>query len=342
MEALGLEDQELLDLLFSFSYGDKIKDLYEGRWEQHYPSQSEADRAFLFYLAFVTRDKDTIDRIFRNSGLYHDKWERVGEGWIEDVLDEQDDFYSPDPKHLKPKIESMFLSTLFSPIPYKSSQDLIVELALLSIAHANGSYTNSSNLIISTSERDLELVTSIDRKFINKSIKRLSRDKRLEILEVGKDGKSSIYSLPMDRTSMHNLYTNINTNTVLNLMALFVRFLNYSSLNPAQIKAILMIAVGDKFSVTELKSLMRHTRRLKEFRDEVIHPLRRSKLINLDKKKQRYVKIRSDWEENLEKIFDQEKKDKVFEKVRNERDEYYQCRIHDPVEEFLTKMGWTV
>jgi hypothetical protein len=65
---------------------------------------------------------------------------------------------------------------------------------------------------------------------------------------------------------------------------------------------------------------MRYTHPVKEFRDEVIHPLRRAKLINLDKKKQRYVKIRSDWEENLEKMFDEKRRDRVIEKVRNEWD----------------------
>jgi hypothetical protein len=42
-----------------------------------YQSHSDADEALLFILAFWTnRDPETMDRLFRQSGLYRDKWER--------------------------------------------------------------------------------------------------------------------------------------------------------------------------------------------------------------------------------------------------------------------------
>jgi putative DNA primase/helicase len=41
-----------------------------------YESQSQADLALCSYLTRVTRDEAQIDRLFRRSGLYRDKWER--------------------------------------------------------------------------------------------------------------------------------------------------------------------------------------------------------------------------------------------------------------------------
>ena len=52
--------------------------MFDGDWEAlNYPSQSEADLAFCNILAFWTgKDKEQMDRIFRMSGLYRDKWDR--------------------------------------------------------------------------------------------------------------------------------------------------------------------------------------------------------------------------------------------------------------------------
>ena len=56
----------------------KFKDLYAGAWEAAgFNSQSEADLSLCGILAFWTDcDTDQIDRIFRSSGLYREKWER--------------------------------------------------------------------------------------------------------------------------------------------------------------------------------------------------------------------------------------------------------------------------
>jgi len=53
----------------------KFKALFEGN-AAGYPSQSEADLALCTILALYTRDKAQINRIFRKSGLYRDKWDR--------------------------------------------------------------------------------------------------------------------------------------------------------------------------------------------------------------------------------------------------------------------------
>lgn len=56
----------------------KFMELYSGKWEQAgYNSQSEADLSLCGMLAFWTDcNTDQIDRIFKTSGLYRDKWDR--------------------------------------------------------------------------------------------------------------------------------------------------------------------------------------------------------------------------------------------------------------------------
>ncbi len=50
--------------------------LYRGEWTGRYKSQSEADVALCGILAFWTNcDYEAIDRIFRTSGLFREKWE---------------------------------------------------------------------------------------------------------------------------------------------------------------------------------------------------------------------------------------------------------------------------
>jgi len=81
---VDLDDDTLLEQAFASKSGDTIAALYEGRtelWESpesRYPSQSEADMGLCFYLGFWTGgDPDRMDRLFRDSGLYRGKWDRV-------------------------------------------------------------------------------------------------------------------------------------------------------------------------------------------------------------------------------------------------------------------------
>ena len=75
------DDDSILFRAKSAKNGEEFTALWEGRWQQSgkYPSQSEADQALCSLLAFWCKgDPDTIDRLFRNSGLYRDKWDRQG------------------------------------------------------------------------------------------------------------------------------------------------------------------------------------------------------------------------------------------------------------------------
>ena len=71
-----IDDRELLERAMAARNGAAFRDLWEGRWEHRYSSQSEADLALCSMLAFWTgNDPARIDRSFRASELYRDKWE---------------------------------------------------------------------------------------------------------------------------------------------------------------------------------------------------------------------------------------------------------------------------
>lgn len=72
--ALNMPDQWVVD--HAAQHG-KFMDLYQGDWSGLYGSQSEADLSLCIILAFWTDcNTDQMDRIFRSSGLYRDKWDR--------------------------------------------------------------------------------------------------------------------------------------------------------------------------------------------------------------------------------------------------------------------------
>jgi hypothetical protein len=73
-------DQELLDRAFAAKNNDKLHRLFDGDISA-YPSQSEADLALCSMLAFWASDVAQLDRLFRRSKLFREKWdERHGDG----------------------------------------------------------------------------------------------------------------------------------------------------------------------------------------------------------------------------------------------------------------------
>ena len=74
----------------------------EGRWEEGYDSQSDADMALVSILAFWCGNvEEQIDRIFRTSGLFRDKWDRqtgdatYGQITIRNAVSTNDTIYTP-------------------------------------------------------------------------------------------------------------------------------------------------------------------------------------------------------------------------------------------------------
>lgn len=77
---VGLSDGELLEKAMTASGGEAFLALWEGDITG-YPSQSEADQALCNRLAYWTNgDRERIDRLFRQSGLMREKWDRATGG----------------------------------------------------------------------------------------------------------------------------------------------------------------------------------------------------------------------------------------------------------------------
>lgn len=76
VKQVDLEIDEILEKVQFSKNANLFNDLYNGIWEDKYPSQSEADMSFCSMLAFWTcKDKEKMDAIFRSSALYRDKWD---------------------------------------------------------------------------------------------------------------------------------------------------------------------------------------------------------------------------------------------------------------------------
>lgn len=98
-----LADEEILSKAKGSKNAFLFVGLWEGQWQEIYPSQSEADSALCMILAFWTmKNAEQIDRIFRQSGLYRDKWDEMhgeqtyGELTISRAMNSQTVVYDPE------------------------------------------------------------------------------------------------------------------------------------------------------------------------------------------------------------------------------------------------------
>lgn len=97
-----LTDSEVITIANRAANGDTFNALYRGDWESLYSSQSEADAALCTLLAFYAGPNHAqVDRLFRASGLYREKWEEqrggltYGEKTVEHVVEQMDEYYTP-------------------------------------------------------------------------------------------------------------------------------------------------------------------------------------------------------------------------------------------------------
>lgn len=67
-----ISDEEILELARKHNTAT-FTDLEAGQWLGSYPSQSEADQAYLNIIAYYTNNRAQVERIFRNSKLMRDK-----------------------------------------------------------------------------------------------------------------------------------------------------------------------------------------------------------------------------------------------------------------------------
>ena len=107
---IDLSDADLLERAVDSKSGDTIQKLLNGDTElwappkSRYASQSEADMGLCFFLGFWTGgDPERMDRLFRESGMYREKWDRqhygngatYGAVCVARTLLKLDDYYTP-------------------------------------------------------------------------------------------------------------------------------------------------------------------------------------------------------------------------------------------------------
>jgi len=110
---LSDEDQQLLSDVLGDDGSGYLLDLWTGDWKQHTDrweggsSHSEADLALCSLLAKHTDDAEQIDRLFRASGLYREKWNRddYAERTIKKALSGTTEYYEPPSDEDSPPIE---------------------------------------------------------------------------------------------------------------------------------------------------------------------------------------------------------------------------------------------
>lgn len=70
------DDNTILSRMFEAVNGDKARDLYNGEWSNYYPSASEADFALIDIIAYFTKNRFQITRIFEYSKLMREKYSK--------------------------------------------------------------------------------------------------------------------------------------------------------------------------------------------------------------------------------------------------------------------------
>jgi putative DNA primase/helicase len=99
-QPLHEDDQSIISRLRSAKNGPRFEALYDsGDTSGHHNNESEADLALCSMISFYTQDTGQIDRIFRSSKLYREKWDRAD--YRERTMDQslqRGEFYTP-PNH---------------------------------------------------------------------------------------------------------------------------------------------------------------------------------------------------------------------------------------------------
>jgi hypothetical protein len=92
-----LADQAIINLASRAKNAAKFKRLWAGDTGDHAGDDSRADSALCCILSFFTRDAAQIDRLFRQSGLFREKWERpdYSQGTIARALELVTESYRP-------------------------------------------------------------------------------------------------------------------------------------------------------------------------------------------------------------------------------------------------------
>jgi hypothetical protein len=74
-EPQSLSDEQIMDMMFAAKNGEDVRRLFEGDTSKYAHDDSAADMALCCYIAFYTKNREQIERIFGKSNLaLRDKW----------------------------------------------------------------------------------------------------------------------------------------------------------------------------------------------------------------------------------------------------------------------------
>lgn len=123
----NLSEMDILNEIYKSKQARLFDDLMKGHWDRHYTSQSEADIAMANILAFwCAKDYSQMDSIFRQSGLYRDKWDEkrknstYGEQTLFKAINETSNTYTPkqEKEPLKYALDHIFEDSKDKPKEY--------------------------------------------------------------------------------------------------------------------------------------------------------------------------------------------------------------------------------
>lgn len=104
LRTVSLTDEQVLEKARAAQNGDDFSALWDGSWEGRFGSQSEADLSLCCSLAFWTgKNKEQMDRLFRQSKLFREKWDKVhhadgatyGEETLDQAIARTENVYTP-------------------------------------------------------------------------------------------------------------------------------------------------------------------------------------------------------------------------------------------------------
>lgn len=104
-KTVKLSDDVLLEKARASANGECFSALWDGKWQEKFGSQSEADLSLCCSLAFWSgKNVEQMDRLFRLSGLMREKWDNVhhadgatyGAETVQQAIDRTEQVYSPE------------------------------------------------------------------------------------------------------------------------------------------------------------------------------------------------------------------------------------------------------
>ena len=200
---LTFSDYMLLDDIAVSGHAKKFDRLcYQGDWEERYPSQSEADLALCTMLAFWTgKDPEQIDRLFRYSALYRDKWERTDyrEATIALAIEGCHKVYGDQPEAspaVKDALDAISRALFADPwVGREGPVDQAALMSLVSTAHVHGK-DRPEGVSVCESVRDLAADSGLGNlQTAQRAIRRLEKRGWIEPTEKGANGRPTVYVL---------------------------------------------------------------------------------------------------------------------------------------------------